>query len=189
MNDGDLSLTITLNGFIRNTVMMFPSGINATIDDTDTGAFDIDSIVYAATYVTITLSYPVLDGQRYIITGLRYSAAVSPPSGGGTDFPIQDGHEGEVLFTDGAGNLYWADTHIDYVSADFEPDGITVVDTRLEHNTFDLFWNEGGRYLIPDEPSPEFTRIDSGGFTINILGWDANVGDYHLYAELKGANA
>jgi len=113
----------------------------------------------------------------------------SPSGGGGIELPSQDGHEGEVLFTDGAGNLYWADTHIEYVSANFDLDGITVTDSRLANNTFDLFWNEANRYLNDEEPDPEFTRIVGGGFIINIVGFDANLADYHLYAELKGLNA
>lgn len=185
---GDQVLTINLPGFIRNTVMFQPAGINLTIGNQ---AFvnEVTSIVYTQSNVVITIDYPVANGERYIVTGLRYAAATSVPSSGGTTLPTQDGHEGEVLFTDGAGNLYWADTHIDYTSEDFEDDGITVLDERLDHNTFDLFYNEGNRYLTSTGDNPEFTRIEGGGYVINILGWDANVNDYHLYAELKGYNS
>lgn len=185
MSAGDQVLTINLAGFIRNTVMIFPSGVNLTIGD-DPTAFEVTSIVYTSSSVTITLDQAVQDGERYIVTGLRYAAATSVPSGSGTTLPATDGHEGQYLATDGAGNYYWADTHIDYTSDDFEIDGITVNDTRLDHNTFDLYYNEGGRYL---DPATEFTRISGGGFTIDIAGWDANVNEYHLYAELKGLDS
>lgn len=190
MSAGDQVLTINLTGFIRNTVMIFPSGINLTIGD-DPTSFEVSSIVYTATSVTITLDQAVQDGERYIVTGLRYGSVVNPPSGGGTgtELPIQEGHEGQYLATDGAGNLYWADTHIEYTSANFEIDGITVYDTRLLHNTFDLYWNEGNRYLIDEGDDPEFTRIEEGGFVINMVGWDASSNEYRLYAELKGVDS
>lgn len=179
MTAGDSVLVINQAGFIRKTVMFQPSGINLTIDD-EPNVNEVLSIIYTDTNVTITLSQAVQNGERYIVTGLIWGAAVTP-SAGGTGLPIQTGHEGEVLFTDGT-STYWADTHIDYTSADFESDGVTVIDTRLEHNTFDLFYNEGNRYLL----STEFVRIDGGGYTITMAGWDATVNDYHLYAELKG---
>jgi len=185
MNDGDTVLTIHQSGFIRKTVDMFLSGVNTTIDDPDTGVFDIESIIYSPDYITITLSYPVVNGQRYTVTGLIYGAAIAPPSGGGTELPDQIGHEGQILFTDGVGNLYWGDARIDYGSADFEVDGVTVVDPRLAHNTYDLFLNQISRNLLPSE----FTVNPSGGYTILLEDFNAALNDYQLYADLKGADS
>jgi len=142
------------------------------------------TVSYTPTAITITTAAPLLDGEQYTLTYVRFGGTQAF-TGGGASLPTQTGHEGQVLFTDGT-NTYWADVIIDNVSADFESDGITVNDTRMVHNQLDIYWNEGGRFL---DPATEFTRILSGGYTINITGFDATTQTVTMKVILRGLNS
>lgn len=180
MNAGDSTLVINLRGFV--IAFLEPAGIDMTIGDNTQAS--LNSITYAADSVTFSLNQPVTTGERYIVWGLRAPQGTTNNSGGGSGIADQTGHEGEVMFTDGV-NTYWGDVIIDVASANFELDGITVLNTNMRHNQLDIYYNEGGRFLTADE----FTRISGGGFTINILGWDANVNSYTLKVILRGLNS
>lgn len=133
---------------------------------------------YTANNILIQLNYSVTDGEQYTISfGRATSGSTFNPCQQTIPVPYL---RGKFLTNDGT-NLLWGDTRIDYVSGNFEPDGITVIDTRLANNGFDLFLNELGRNLTDSE----YTPILSGGFTINLDEFNATTTEYHLYADLK----
>jgi len=117
---------------------------------------------------------------------LPVAAVGGGSGGGGATFPVQAGHQGQVLFTDSA-NVYWSDTSVLYVNVNFEADGKTVLDSRLENNTYFLAWADLPRYLFAD--NNDFTPILGGGFTINVPGFNALVQPVHVIAYLRGTGS
>lgn len=105
--------------------------------------------------------------------------------------PPQTGHDGEFLTTNGS-SAAWFSPCLAITSSDFEPDGITYINTDLVNNTFLLFWNDLPRFIYNATEAPlqtEWQYQVGGGFQILIQGFDANTNDYHLYLFLKGLNA
>ncbi len=186
VSDGQLTFSINEDNIAFDSVAF---GFSNASPLPRTGTVPANQQTYGVTYttssITITLAQAVSNGEQYTLTYVRLGGPQSfTPSG--TILPDTAGHEGEVLFTDGAGNYYWGDVIIDVYSSDFESDGITVNNTAMEHNNMDIYYNEGGRWL---DPTTEYTRISGGGFTINIAGWDANVNEYSLKVILRGINS
>lgn len=63
-------------------------------------------------------------------------------------------------------------------SADFEGDGVTVVDGDWNNKILQIFWNDIPRFIY--DPT-EWSYVIGGGFKILIPGFDASVNDYNLY--------
>lgn len=125
-----------------------------------------------------TLNWNQAD-QRFVITvdNLRLQAQVQ----------IQDGTQGiGKVFTssDANGNGAWANPFAitPFVSADFEPDGTTVIDTSLNGRTYELFFNDLNRFLAQ---GTEWDYVIGGGYQILIPGFDANTNNYNLYLFFK----
>ncbi len=70
---------------------------------------------------------------------------------------------------------------IPFISADFDPDGITVTDATLNGRTFELFLNDLNRFIYNEVGNQEWDYVVGGGFQILLPGFDANTIDYHLY--------
>lgn len=112
------------------------------------------------------------------------------PGGSGGGLPAQAGHEGEFLTTNGT-SASWFSPCLAITSADFEPDGVTYINTDLVNNTFLLFWNDVPRFIYNASEAPaqiEWQYRVGGGFEILMPGFDASANDYHLYLFLKGLN-
>lgn len=109
---------------------------------------------------------------------------VNNTGGGGGSLPPQTGHEGEVLTTNGT-SASWASPLIHITSADFEPDGVTYVNTNLAFNKFDLFWDDLPNFIYE---GVAWEYEPGGGFNITIPGFDANANGYNLHLFLKGLN-
>lgn len=104
--------------------------------------------------------------------------------------PPQTGHEGEVLFTTGA-SAFWGSPLIHITSSDFEPDGVTYINTNIPETVFryEIFLNEVPRFIYNNSAPPEWGYISGGGFEILMPWFDANNNDYNLYLFLKGINS
>lgn len=105
--------------------------------------------------------------------------------------PPQSGHEGEFLTTNGT-SANWFSPCLFLTSADFEPDGVTYINTDLADNKFLLFWNDIPRFIYDSEWNAgqiEWQYQSGGGFKILIPGFDANINDYFLCLFLKGLNS
>lgn len=111
--------------------------------------------------------------------------------GGSGSLPPQAGHEGEFLTTNGT-SASWSSPCTFITSADFEPDGVTYIDTDLVNNKFLLFWNDLPRIIYNVEQNPgqvEWQYVAGGGFEILIPGFDASANNYYLCLWLQGLNA
>ncbi len=75
-----------------------------------------------------------------------------------------------------AGDCTGGPIHI--TSANFEADGVTVIDTEWNNKVLQIFWNDIPRFIY--DPA-EWTYVVGGGFRILIDGFDANTNDYNLY--------
>lgn len=71
------------------------------------------------------------------------------------------------------------------VSADFDPDGVTVTDSSLNGKTYEIFFNDLNRFIYNEVGNQEWDYVVGGGFVILIPGFDATANDYHLYVFLK----
>lgn len=181
--DGAISYTVPLSGFV--IAFLEPSGVDEMIGD-DTQA-SLTSIDYTANYVRFNLNQPVRDGEKYIVWGLRVGNVTGVTGGSGVPIPLPL-EEGKFLTNDGD-NLLWGDPFVEITSADFESDGVTYLNSELEHHTFAIFFDDANTWLKPEEPEVEFTRISGGGFIINLTDFDANSNDYHFKIFKKGIDA
>lgn len=100
--------------------------------------------------------------------------------------PPQAGHEGEFLTTNGT-SAAWISPHESLTSADFEPDGVTVINTAWASNKLSIWLDAAGRFIYED--LGEWQPVAGGGFMILIPGFDANSFSYHLEVFLKGLNS
>ena len=185
VSDGELSFTITEDNIAFDSVAFgFSNSSPLPRTGTVPSGQQTYSVTYSTTAITITLAQAVIDGEQYTLTYVRLGGtqAFTP---GGTSLPSDVGHEGEVLFTDGSGNQYWGDVLIEVTGSDFESDGITLNDTRMEHNNMAIYWMQGGFWL----DSTQFTRLIGGGFTINIDGFNATLMQTDMKVILKGLNS
>lgn len=115
---------------------------------------------------------------------------VNNVGGAASGLPPQAGHEGEFLTTNGA-SASWVSPLIFIDSSDFEPDGVTYINTNLATHKFGLFWNDINRFIYSteeDASQEEFQYLPGGGFEIVIPGFDANAANYHFFILLKGLN-
>lgn len=76
---------------------------------------------------------------------------------------------------------FTANSVIPFISADFEVDGVTIIDTNLNGRTYELFLNDLNRFIYNEIGNQEWDYITGGGFTILLPGFDANTNNYHLY--------
>lgn len=177
MDDGDTSYTIPLSGFIRKTVHFVYSGSDGTLG-VDTGGAYVTNITYGGTYVKIDLNQPVRNGEIYEIWGLRATAGTVTGGGSSSGLPVPlPLQKGKFLSNDGS-NLMWSDVLEEYTSADFEPDGVTVLDERLRSFDFDrIDWENVPTTLYLS--NGDFTPITDGddivGFIINVADFNAGL--------------
>jgi len=116
---------------------------------------------------------------------------VSNTGTGASTLPPQAGHEGEFLTTNGT-SASWFSPCLFIKSSDFEPDGVTYINTDLVNNTFLLFWNDLPRFIYNSDQNSgqiEWQYQSGGGFKILIPGFDATTTDYYLFLFLKGLNS
>ena len=163
MNNGDSSLTLALSGVIM--AQFQANGVNEMLATPDQAS--LTSIVYQPNYVQFNLNQAVQNGERYIVWGLR-GGNVTNIGGGGVVLP-QPYQQGKFLTNDGTA-LAWDDVYLPITAADFESDGKTYINSILANYKYDIDWLNLPTTLY--ESNNDFTRILSGGFTINLDGFD-----------------
>lgn len=111
---------------------------------------------------------------------------VNNVGGGSGSLPPQTGNEGKVLTTNGT-SANWISPLIPIVSADFEPDGVTYINTAIPETQFryEVFYNDLSRFLYE---GTEWNYVTGGGIEILLPGFDANSYSYNLYLFLRGLN-
>lgn len=166
MTAGDTSLTINLSGVFL--AQFQPSGINETIGDDSQAS--LNGIIYNAAYVRFNLNQAVVDGERYIVWGLRATAGTIAGGGGsGVQLP-QPYKKGQFLTNDGT-NLLWDDVWIAITAADFESDGKTYNNAALAGYYLGVNWVNNSSWL--NFETGEATLLEAGGFVVNLDGFDA----------------
>jgi hypothetical protein len=63
-------------------------------------------------------------------------------------------------------------------SADFEPDGVTYIDSRIVNDNLTIFVNESNQNWL--QPGPNTFTITSQGIVLNIPDFDANTQDWTI---------
>lgn len=106
--------------------------------------------------------------------------------GAGGSLPPQAGHEGEFLMTNGT-SASWFNPHLSLTSGNFEPDGISYINTGLVNNKLSIWLDAAGRFIY--EGLGEWQYLAGGGFQITSFGFDSNANEYHLEVFLKGLNS
>lgn len=109
-----------------------------------------------------------------------------PFTGGTTNLPPQTGHEGQVLTTNGT-SPNWADNTIFVEDADFEPDGVTYINTILVNNKFYIYFDTLAGFIYDQDGQWEYHT--GGGFKILIPGINANTQPLRLHLFLIGLNS
>lgn len=109
-----------------------------------------------------------------------------PGTGGGSGLPPQPTHNGQFLRTDGA-SPDWADPVLFVQNADFEPDGVTVVNTDLANNKFMIFFDTLAGFIYQEDGQWDY--VSGGGFKILIPNINANNQQLRLHLFLKGLNS
>lgn len=117
-------------------------------------------------------------------------------TGGGSSagLPPQTNHDGEVLITNGT-SVSWSSLVRLYTSADFQPDGRTVIDPTLVSFKYFMFVNEVNRYIYnyEDDPPVEFGQewdyLAGGGFVIEAPWFTSGDANYHIFLMLRGLNS
>ena len=154
--------------------------------------------------IPLTTGYSYIDAFQVVQTSIPTRTAIhiakatngnwiqvnNLGGGNGSGLPAQATHEGEFLTTNGT-SASWFSPCLAITSADFEPDGVTYINTNLVNNTFLLFWNDVPRFIYNASEAPsqiEWQYQAGGGFQILMPGFDASANDYHLYLFLKGLN-
>lgn len=164
LNDGDTSYTVPLSGFI--IAFWAPSGVDAFIGN----QASMISIDYQPDYVRFNLNQPVVDGENYIVWGLRGGNITSIPTSG-TQLPLPY-QKGKFLGNDGT-NLFWDDTTLQFsaTTTGWQADNRTFLNSMLANYQFTrIELVNGPTYFLAE--NNDFTRIDGGGVTFNDPEFD-----------------
>lgn len=146
---------------------------------------------YVDQYATVQTSIPARSTVHIAKATNSNWIQINNLGGSSSGLPPQANHEGEFLTTNGD-SASWFSPCLSISSADFEPDGVTYINTSLVNNKLLVFWNDNPRFIYnaaDNAPEVEWEYVTEGGIKILIDGFDANANDYHLYLFLKGFNS
>lgn len=100
--------------------------------------------------------------------------------------PPEAGHPGQFLMTNGA-SASWVDPVIFVQSSDFQPDGVTYLNTNLSFNKFHIFFDTLSGFIYVEDG--QWSYVTGGGFKILIPGINATTQQLRLHLFLKGLNS
>lgn len=160
---GEVSLYLATNDLLKGR--LFTPLINPKIAKVI--SLELAALKWAYTQST---TYPGITDVSNYVYDLLYKNGIARnivnSGGGGTPItPITP-----------AGDCTGGLIHI--TSADFQPDGVTVVNTDWNNKVLQIFWNDIPRFIY--DPA-EWTYVVGGGFTILIPDFDASTTDYNFY--------
>jgi hypothetical protein len=174
---GNTTYTVPLSGFL--TAFWIPGGTIAP--NAIPGAAGTTSIDKQSSFLRFNLNQAVASNEVYTVWGLRVgNKQAVPNTGPQIPLPLD---KGKFLTNDGT-VLLWDNVIAEYTSANFQPDGITVIDTTLANYSYDrIVWNNVPTTLYLS--NGDFTPIVGGGFVINIPDFNAGLNPDWTFTILK----